>query len=223
MEEERYGKRDLTYSAWHRTNSVARFLPEEDAKSLRMIDLDALLFVEYEDGSNEPVALIETAQDCGQEIKPVTVTLTLAQLCRREIRVFICLYTKSVEPNPLNPSERDIASFRTRCVWPLSERDHGWIVMTPKEWSERLLRLRKTFPRKNDENRVLVTPEERNTLEILVDRLPTEDHSKFWRWLSERYRMPVSVVSEIRRSEFVMVREFLNRKLESYSRIVNNP
>ena len=78
-QEEKYGTRDRTYSAWHRRLSTQRFVGIEKAQLLAMIDLDAALYVEYDDGTKEPLALIETAQDVGQAYKPATVTLRLAK------------------------------------------------------------------------------------------------------------------------------------------------
>lgn len=45
MQEERYGNRDRTYSAWHRRLSTRRFVGLERAQLLAMIDLDAALYV----------------------------------------------------------------------------------------------------------------------------------------------------------------------------------
>ena len=50
----------------------------DSAQLLAMIDLDASLYVEYDDNSKEPLALIETAQDVGQAHKSATVTTNLA-------------------------------------------------------------------------------------------------------------------------------------------------
>lgn len=69
MQEERFNIRDLTYSAWHRRLSTRRFVGIEKAQSLAMIDLDGALYIEYDDGSKRPVALIETAIDVGQHTK----------------------------------------------------------------------------------------------------------------------------------------------------------
>lgn len=68
MQEEQYGTRDLTYSAWHRRLSTRRFVGIERAQALAMIDLDAALYIEYDQGSKHPVALIETARDVGQAL-----------------------------------------------------------------------------------------------------------------------------------------------------------
>ena len=67
--EEVTGTRDRTYSAWHRRMSTRRYVGIEAAQTLGMIDLDASLYVEYDDSTKEPLALIETARDVGQEFK----------------------------------------------------------------------------------------------------------------------------------------------------------
>ena len=51
MQEEKYGTRDRAYSAWHRRKSTRRFIGIEHAQLLAMIDLDASLYVEYDDGT----------------------------------------------------------------------------------------------------------------------------------------------------------------------------
>lgn len=51
-----------------------------------MVDLDCSIFIEYDDGTKEPLALIETARDVGQPYKPATVTLALAAAGRRVAR-----------------------------------------------------------------------------------------------------------------------------------------
>ena len=70
MQTERYGTRDQAYSAWHRCQSTRRYVGIEQAARLSMIDLDGALFVEYDNGDREPLALIETARDVGQPVKP---------------------------------------------------------------------------------------------------------------------------------------------------------
>jgi len=63
----------------HRRHSTRRFVGIERAQLLSMIDLDAALYVEYDDSSKEPLALIETARDVGQGYKAATVTRNLAK------------------------------------------------------------------------------------------------------------------------------------------------
>ena len=64
--EERWGTRDLTYSAWHRT------LPDD----ITYIDLDG---VEYCQRCHKILALVETARDVGQEFKATTVLRRVAE------------------------------------------------------------------------------------------------------------------------------------------------
>ena len=90
---ERTGERDLTYSAWHRRDSIKRFVGPEKAQLLAMIDIDVVLFVEYDDSTKEPVCLIETALDTGQSIKPSTVTRKLAE--KAKLPAYTLLYTPS--------------------------------------------------------------------------------------------------------------------------------
>lgn len=139
-QEERYGTRDRTYSAWHRRRSTGRFVGIERAQTLAMIDLDASLYVEYDDGTKEPLALIETAEDVGQPWKPSTVTRKLAERCVPILPAFVVLYTKTTQANPADSNARDISMFRVRRIHPQEQR--FFTSMTPAEWAERLMKLR---------------------------------------------------------------------------------
>jgi len=103
-----------------------------------MIDLDASLYVEYDNGTKDPLALIETAEDVGQSYKTATVTYKLAK--RADLPCFVVLYTPSIEKNPADKNWPDISKFRVKRLYPKWEND--WRVLTPQEWSENLLRLR---------------------------------------------------------------------------------
>ncbi len=138
MQEERYGTRDRTYSAWHRRLSTRRFVGIEHAQALAMIDLDAALYVEYDDGTKEPVALIETARDIGQRYKSATVTMKLAKLSG--LPCYCVLYESAEHPNPADPSWPDIKKFRVKRMWPKPE--HSWRTVEPKEWAGALLKIR---------------------------------------------------------------------------------
>ena len=152
-QEEKYGTRDRTYSAWHRRLSTQRFVGIEKAQLLAMIDLDAALYVEYDDGTKEPLALIETAQDVGQAYKPATVTLRLAK--RADLPCFIVLYTLSKNFNPVDKNWHDISNFRIRRLWPVPE--NGWRNMRPKQWAENLLKLRIWSAKRLDKALALVS------------------------------------------------------------------
>ncbi len=138
-QEERYGTRDRSYSAWHRRKSTRRYIGIENAQLLAMIDLDASLYVEYDDGTKEPLALIETARDVGQPYKTFTVTCNLAKMA--DLPCFVVLYTLSNDPNPADQEWPDIVSFRIKRVYPHPEEI--WRVVTPQEWAEGLLKMRK--------------------------------------------------------------------------------
>lgn len=138
MQEERYGDRDRAYSAWHRRGSTRRFVGLDRAQLLAMIDLDAALYVEYDNGSKEPLALIETARDVGQAFKAATVTTRLAM--RARLPCYCLLYALDSRANPADPRWRDIRSFRVRRMWPKPEA--RWRTLSPQEWANALLKIR---------------------------------------------------------------------------------
>jgi len=138
MQEEKYGTRDRSYSAWHRRLSTRRYVGIEKAQLLAMIDLDASLFVEYDDGNKEPIALIETACDVGQKYKCATVTTNLAK--RANLPCFVVLYSLSSTANPADKEWKDIKSFRVKRLFPKPEKE--WRTMTPEKWAMNLLKMR---------------------------------------------------------------------------------
>lgn len=146
MQEEAYNARDRSYSAWHRRASTRRYVGIERAQTLAMIDLDASLYVEYDDGTKEPLALIETAMDRGQEFKPATVTTKLAQ--RATIPAYVLLYKLSPHPLACDPQWRDIESFRVKRLWPKPQAE--WEKYTPEEWANGLVKLREWSARRLD-------------------------------------------------------------------------
>jgi hypothetical protein len=140
-QEEVYGTRDRAYSAWHRRGSTRRFVGIEPAQTLAMIDLDASLYIEYDDGTKEPLALIETARDVGQTYKCATVTTKLAQRCVPILPAYVLLYTLADTPNPADSVWPDIAGFRVMRLHPKPES--RWWPYTPQAWADFLVRLRK--------------------------------------------------------------------------------
>ena len=143
MQEEKYNTRDRSYSAWHRRNSTRRFVGIEVAQNLAMIDLDASLYVEYDDGTKEPLALVETAIDVGQAYKTATVTKKLAE--RAGIPAFVLLYELADDPNPADCDFMDIKSFRAKVInWPFKEdpKSFDWVKMDPEKWCRFLVWLR---------------------------------------------------------------------------------
>jgi len=146
-QEERFNERDRSYSAWHRRMSTRRFIGIEKAQLLAMIDLDASLYVEYDDGTKEPLALIETARDTGQPYKTATVTTKLAQ--RANIPCFVVLYKLSENSNPADEKWNDISQFRVKRLYPKPENQ--WRTVSPQEWAELLLKMRKWKAQQIDE------------------------------------------------------------------------
>lgn len=138
MQEEKYGQRGRAYSAWHRRSSTRRFVGIDRAQLLAMIDLDAALYVEYDNGTKEPLALIETAQDVGQTYKATAVTRRLA--IRARLPCYCLLYALDSKVNPADPRWCDIKSFRVRRMWPRPEK--RWRLLTPQEWAYALLKIR---------------------------------------------------------------------------------
>lgn len=150
MQEERYGSRDRTYSAWHRRLSTQRFVGIERAQTLHMIDLDASLWVEFDNDTKEPLALIETAKDVGQTFKNATVTRNLAKRCNPPLPAYVLLYKVSeTRRNPDQPQCMDIDSFRAKRLWPQPQVE--WQEYTPDEWAKNLVKLREWSAAKIDD------------------------------------------------------------------------
>ncbi len=138
MQEERYGWRDSSYSAWHRTASLRRYLGEDLAATLKCCDLDHSIWIEHADGSKEPILLIETAMDVGQDWKAASVLKQLAK--RANLPAYCVLYRRAKAQNEADGRFADIEGFRIRRVWP--DPEHGWTECSPQQWAERLLIIR---------------------------------------------------------------------------------
>ena len=143
-QEEKYGSRDLTYSAWHRRMSLQRFIGIEAAQTCAMIDMDAQTWVECEDNTFRPLMLIETAMDVGQSFKTGTLTKNEASRgakCGEDIPAYVCLYTPGQTTNPADCKWPDIEKFRVKRLWPEPETD--WKELTPAEWARKIVEIRK--------------------------------------------------------------------------------
>lgn len=136
-QEERYGYRGREYSVWHRRNSTKRFVGIEQAQLLAMIDIDVALWCEYDDGTKQPMALVEIARDVGQDHKTATVTKNLAASAK--IPAYVALYTLSDQANPADQACCDISAFRVRMLNPYVT---DWLRMSPKGWAKYLLAVR---------------------------------------------------------------------------------
>jgi len=114
---ERSGKRDLSYSIWHRKTC---------GRHLYCIDIDA---VEYCPRCNEPLALIELAVDIGQEHKSTVVMANLAK--KAGVPAYLVFYAKDASDS--------IQSFRVSQEYPRMTDERQ---MTPFEYQMFLCSLR---------------------------------------------------------------------------------
>nr|WP_057924380.1 hypothetical protein [Burkholderia ambifaria] len=137
MRLERYEIRDRAYGAWHRVPSIRRYLQATQAESLTMVDLDSVLFAEYDSLGKIPLALVEVARDIGQE-KPAGVMQHLARLAG--VPAYVALYTPAPTANPFNPNWSDIERFRVKRMWPRPEP--GWRMLSPAQWARALVQIR---------------------------------------------------------------------------------
>lgn len=132
--------RSEAYSAFHRTESVNRFLQNPDlARSLGMIDLDNVIWVEWERGTYRPLALVETALDTPKSrSKCVLVLKALALMAG--LPAFLVLVTESEAPNPSDPKVPDVRRFAVRRI----DRPGrgGFVEYTPQEYVNWLVQLR---------------------------------------------------------------------------------
>lgn len=137
-QEERTGRRAGEYSAWHRRASLARFVGAERAQLVAMCDIDAALWLEHDDLTKEPLALIETARDVGQPFKSGTVLVKLAK--RARLPAYVCMYKLGDRRSPADPGCQDVVGFRVRRVYPRPEA--AWRELTPAQWATGLLQIR---------------------------------------------------------------------------------
>ena len=138
MRQELFGYRSLAYSNWHRTDSLARYLPADQAHRLSMIDLDACVYIEYSMETRVPLVLIETARDVGQKYKSGTVVSQLAK--RAGLPAYALLYRLAETTNPADSRFADLCGFRIRRLYPKPESQ--WRTLTPYGWANALIRIR---------------------------------------------------------------------------------
>lgn len=102
MRMERYGRRDMLFSRWHRNLD----------DTYKFLDVD---WIEFCHVCSEPLAVVEIAQDVGQKWKPTTVLERLAK--RSKLPAFCILYqtegdeitgarVRKVYPNPTDFKQR---------------------------------------------------------------------------------------------------------------------
>jgi hypothetical protein len=137
MKQELLAYRDLAYSAFHREESLRRFLTPTEAASLAMIDIDCA-YVEYDHNSKRPLILVEIARDCGQSYKTATVITNLARAAN--LPAYAVLYAVSERGNPADRRFADLEGFRIRRLHPRPETN--WRRLSPKQWALALVKIR---------------------------------------------------------------------------------
>jgi hypothetical protein len=137
---ERYGSRDLTYSNWHRTHSIKRFVGIDEARRLTMIDLDGL---EYCNRCRECVGVIEVARDVGQAFKASSVTSKLAH--RLGVPGLLTFYRISDHQVSDGNGEHlpDIDAFRVRIVAPVQSPERE---ITPEQYARWISAMHRRCP-----------------------------------------------------------------------------
>jgi len=168
-------ERDLTYSTWHRVQSIARYTNTIfEAKSLVMMDFD---FVEYDYFTKEPVLYIELTKDIGQsynailskiyrdcgsyivQAKKIFFANTHGPNITYEYAppVYLVCYKQANTPNPSNKRWPDIESFRIMELWPNKSKE--LIKFTPVQWVMKLVKQRNIW-RQEWSNRTYLPKEE---------------------------------------------------------------
>lgn len=145
---ERYNDRDLNLSHWHRT--LNQYLPYRD--------LDC---IEYCFRCNRPLALIELAQEHGQEKKWAAPLVELAK--QAKLPVYVVFYA--------GDGENEISSIRIRKLYPNRITD---TILSPLQYELflKMLRLRHGSPCYETQDAIaLLEIEETNQDHIIVSAL----------------------------------------------------
>jgi hypothetical protein len=150
---ERYGTRDLSFSAFHREASLARFVGLERAKLISTIDIDfapalaPTLWIEYREHDRQVLCLVETSIDTGrQDHKPATVITALAK--RARVPAYLILYQRSPKQNPADPRFQDLEAMHIKRLHPRPDRE--WRQFTPQQYAEKLIALREWVSKRID-------------------------------------------------------------------------
>src|SRR6516225_4317530 len=135
---------EMAYNAFHREASAARFIDRESAHNLPMINIDHVFWIEYNEQTKAPVALVESARDVGQKEKAVTILKALA--VRANLPCYTVLYqiADDTDIDELTELPR-ITGFRVRREWP-DQQSRDFITATPEQYFAGLWQLRKRSP-----------------------------------------------------------------------------
>ena len=144
---EKTNLRPQEFSHWHRSPSLARFLPTNQAQKCYLSDIDSVLYIEWTSGK-KPLCLFEVARDVGQPIesKNADVLVALSKNSLHEYPVFVVLYkvAHSEIPN-YTIGVKDIASFKVMQVAPKKELIGE---KTPQEFANFIWKVRAFYKRK---------------------------------------------------------------------------
>lgn len=138
---ERSGRRDLLYSRWHRSGSLAKagYMPMRDAVKLECIDIDWCETCPY---CHQPLALIET-KNSAKPPTSFTATITAKLAAAARIQAFcvtyICVCTVDGDQHETLLG-CTIESFQRQQIEPYSSRVESF---SPAEYAGWLLSLRK--------------------------------------------------------------------------------
>lgn len=122
MRREKYGTRDLAFSAWHRS------IPRDD---FTYIDIDCAAYCNQ---CKQVIYLIELALDVGQQRKTATVTRNLAN--RIGVPALVVLY----QTEPSSSGEDAIVGFRVQKIAPEYGRFHQVEPGKLVQWFDRTRR-----------------------------------------------------------------------------------
>lgn len=168
---ERTGTRKLIYSAWHRKDSIKRFLAGNEvvASRLMMIDIDGMWIEAKHPYDRPPVALIETVE-ISYKLKPesyypksVNILYQLGKAAN--IPVFLVLYLADYsQRNPASPNEPDIVEFYVKEYYPVKSK--LWKCYTPEGYAKFLVYLRQSHIRIKQKGPQLILPADHRLMEL---------------------------------------------------------
>lgn len=144
--QERTGKRALTYSAWHRTDSIKRFMNNNVRKAMRltMIDIDGAFVEAKHPYDRKPAALTEVAEISipilpdSSYYKNAAILTELGKAAN--VPVYVVLYRPGAKLNPADTRWPDIEEFYVKECFPIASQE--WHVMQPSEYADFLIYIR---------------------------------------------------------------------------------
>lgn len=177
---ERTGERPLTYSAWHRRDSIKRFLAGNDilASRLTMIDIDGAYIEAKHPYDRPPVALIETVE-VSKKLKPTdyypkSVNILYQLGKNANIPVFLVLYRPNyLSFNPADNRYPDIVEFYVKEYYPAKSKK--WKIYNPEQYAKFLVYLRQSHIRMKKDGPQLILPFDEH-----LQELDDEDIDRRW-------------------------------------------